>query len=112
LLYWILLPDFLSSLRSPLAILGGFVAGVWAAVGFVTPHGRRSFPPAPNATLPEVLKALSLQKVFTRFAIDHQFESVDSASARVFHERFEEFIESNKPDDLDGSTQEPGVIGI
>jgi len=41
--------------------------------------GAKPFPPA--AELPAVLKALHLQRTFTRFAIDNRLQAVGPASA-------------------------------
>jgi hypothetical protein len=105
----ILFPGLLACL---VALAGGIAAGVYAVNRFVTDAGRKPFPPAPDATLPHVLKALHLQKAFTRFAIDHQLESVDAACAPILHDRFKTFMEQNKPGDLDEPTQQAGVVGI
>ena len=53
-------------------------------------------------------------KAFTRFAIDHQMDSVgkDAPSAQKLYEDFAAFVAANKPDDLKAPTQAPGVIGI
>jgi len=76
--------------------------------------GRKPFPAAAYATLPTVLKALHLQRVFTGFAIEHQMAAVgtDAASAQQLYDGFKAFLATNKPDDLKAPTQPPGVIGI
>lgn len=103
---------FAGPLSCLVALAAGIAAGVYALNRFVTDAGRKPFPPAPDATLPHVLKALHLQKAFTSFAIDNQLESVDAASAPLLHDRFKTFMEQNKPGDLDGPTQKAGVVGI
>jgi hypothetical protein len=76
--------------------------------------GRKPFPAASYATLPTVLKALHLQRVFTGFAIEHQMQAAgaDAASAQQLYDGFKAFVAANKPDDLQAPTQPPGVIGI
>jgi hypothetical protein len=65
-----------------------------------------------------VLKALHLQRAFTRFVIDHQMKAADTnsatsaASAQQLYDDFKAFVAANRPDDLAGPTQAPGVIGI
>lgn len=87
---------------------------VVAAYVSVMAAGRKPFPAAPYATLPTVLKALHLQRAFTRFAIDSQMQAAgsDAASARQLYDGFAAFVAANKPDDLRAPTQPPGVIGI
>lgn len=109
LLHWIL-PDFM--LFDLVALAGGFAAAVFATVQYVTAQGRKPLPPCPGATLPEVLKSLYLQRALTRFAIDNQVEGADPQAAQQLYERFKHFIEENKPSDVQGPTQAPGVIGI
>jgi hypothetical protein len=91
------------------AWLGATVALLLAALGvdygLVMTLGQRPFPSAPNATLPHVLKALYLQQAFTRFAAAHQGD--DPATLR---RAFAAFVEQDRPDDLAGPTQGPGVV--
>ena len=76
--------------------------------------GAKPFPAAPDSNLPTVLKALHLQRVFTRFAIDNQMHAAgnDEPSARQLYDNFQAFVAANKPGDLGAPTQAPGVIGI
>jgi hypothetical protein len=76
--------------------------------------GSRPFAAAPDSNLPTVLKALHLQRAFTRFAIDNQMATASSsaASAQKLYDDFAKFIAVNKPSDLSGPTQPPGVVGI
>jgi hypothetical protein len=85
-----------------------------AAYASVMAAGRKPFPAAPYANLPTVLKALHLQRAFTRFAIDSQMQAAgsDAASAQQLYDGFAAFLAANKPDDLHAPTQKPGVIGI
>jgi hypothetical protein len=62
-------------------------------------------PPAAGGHLPEVLKALRLQRAFTQFAIEAQGKTNEELT-----EAFGAFLATNKPDDLTGPTQNPGVI--
>jgi hypothetical protein len=95
----------------PLAIFG--VVGILAAYAIVMAAGTRPFPAAPDAKLPIVLKALYLQRAFTRFAIDNQMlaAGVDAPSAQQLHTAFAGFVAANRPDDPGSPTQAPGVIG-
>jgi hypothetical protein len=83
-----------------------------AAYAAVMVAGSRPFPTAPDSNLPTVLKALHLQRAFTRFAIDSQTQAfgADAASAQKLYDDFATFIADNKPNDLAGPTQQPGVI--
>ncbi len=76
--------------------------------------GARPFPATPDSNLPTVLKALHLQRAFTRFAIDNQMEATggNTASPQGLYDDFGKFIADNKPNDLSGPTQPPGVVGI
>jgi hypothetical protein len=76
--------------------------------------GAKPFPTAPYSNLPTVLKALHLQRVFTRFAIDNQLQAAGSgtASAQQLYDNFAAFVAANKPNDPGSPTQAPGIIGI
>jgi hypothetical protein len=76
--------------------------------------GSRPFAAAPDSNLPTVLKALHLQRAFTRFAIDNQMDAASNsaASAQKLYDDFAKFIAVNDPNNLDHPTQDPGVIGI
>jgi hypothetical protein len=99
-----------------LSVLGVVAMAALLALAFfsVTAAGRRPFPTAPDSNLPTVLKALHLQRAFTRFVIDHQMQAAgtDAASAQQLYDDFKAFVAANRPDDLAGPTQAPGVIGI
>jgi len=94
------------------------VGAAWKAYASIMAAGAKPFPAAPDSTLPAVLKALWLQGVFTRFAIDNQMLAADvkpetrQESAQALYDSFAAFIGANKPEDLDEPTQKPGVIGI
>ena len=81
------------------------VVGVTAAYGIVMRKGARPYPAAPGTSLRHVLKSLYLQQAFTRFAIAQQHRDSGEWGAA-----FRDFLELNRPDDLDGPTQPPGVI--
>jgi hypothetical protein len=87
-----------------------FGAGIWLAYATLMAAGKKPFPPGPD--LPTVLKALHLQRTFTRFAIDNQLLAADAASAPQLHAAFRDFVTVNQPGNLGGPTQPPGVIGI
>ena len=76
--------------------------------------GGKPFPSGADSDLPTVLKALHLQRTFTRFAIDSQMQAAgtDAASAQKLYDDFATFVAANKPNDIDAPTQAPGVIGI
>ncbi|TGE01224.1 hypothetical protein [Methylobacterium nonmethylotrophicum] len=82
------------------------LAGLAVDVGIVMLHGARPLPAAPDASLRHVLKALYLQQAFTRFAIDHQ-----GAAPQALGAAFRQFLATHRPRDLEGPTQNPGVIG-
>ncbi len=111
-------PSLQSGLRFAVELtLAGMAAlAVILAAAYVSLSvaGARPFPAAPDSNLPTVLKALHLQRVFTRFAIDNQMHAAgsDEASARALYDDFAAFIAANRPGDLGGPTQPPGVIGI
>jgi hypothetical protein len=81
------------------------VAVAWLAYRFVLARGSRPLPPATDATLPDVLKALYLQRQFARFA-----ERQQGADPAALHAAFGAFLDEHKPDDVDGPTQPPGTI--
>jgi hypothetical protein len=97
-------------------------AGLWLAYATLLKAGAKPFPPAPDSNLPAVLKALHLQRTFTRFAIDSQLLAADPDSAQQFHAAFRDFVTVNQPDNLGvindrpdpryTQTQKPGIIGI
>jgi hypothetical protein len=97
-----------------LAGMAALVVILAAAYVSLSMAGARPFPAAPDSNLPTVLKALHLQREFTRLAIDNQLHAAgnDEASARALYDNFATFIAANRPGDLDGPTQAPGVIGI
>jgi hypothetical protein len=88
-------------------------AGLAVIIALATHAGRKSFPPAPDATLPEVLKALYLRDQFTRFAIDAQFLAADddAASAAALQARFRDFAAAHQPRNVAGPTQAAGTVG-
>jgi hypothetical protein len=97
-----------------LSLLGAATLGVviWRAYTSVMAAGATPFPTAPDSTLPAVLKALHLQRRFTRFAIENQLRAVDPASADELHAAFGKYVDTNELDNLVGPTQPPGIIGI
>jgi hypothetical protein len=84
-----------------------------AYLSFMT-AGAKPFPTAADSNLPSVLKALHLQREFTRFAIDNQMlaSASDTASAQKLCDNFLKFVADNKPNELGEPTQAAGVIGI
>ncbi len=97
-----------------LLLVGAVVlaAGLWLAYATLMRAGAKPFPAAPDSNLPTVLKALHLQRAFTRFAIDNQLLAADPNSAAQLHSAFRGFVAANQPDNLATPTQQPGVIGI
>jgi hypothetical protein len=112
------LPPFVPAMTYAGAVAGlGAVAcalAIWAAYRSVMAAGAKPFPKAPDSDLPTALKALHLQREFTRFAIDLQAEAAgsDMASAQKLYGAFKTFLDDTRPDQLSGPTQAPGVIGI
>lgn len=104
--------DSASHLLWLLHVALGFAAGMAAVVFMAKQAGEKPFPPAENATLPEVLKALYLRDHFTRFAIDNQTLAVDPAKAQALQERFCEFARAHEPENVTSPTQAPGAIGM
>lgn len=106
----------LSGFWLPVAGVVALVLAIVAAYLTVMAAGRKPFPAAPDSNLPTVLKALYLQRVFTRFVIDNQVLAADpdEAAARRLYDEFKTFVAANKLDDLEGptTTQSPGVIGF
>ncbi|MGA2125059.1 MAG: hypothetical protein ABSG76_02805 [Xanthobacteraceae bacterium] len=111
-------PSLASPLRFSVVLTAvGIVALVIVAVGAyasVMAAGEKPFPTAPDSNLPTVLKALHLQRAFTRFAIDSQMLAVgtDGSSAQRLYDEFATFLAVNKPNELGDPTQKPGVIGV
>jgi hypothetical protein len=112
------MPSLASWLTHPfvLVLVGAvsLVAVVLAAYASIMAAGRKPFPSAPDSDLPSVLKALHLQRTFTRFAIDSQMQAAgtDAESAQKLYDDFAAFVAANKPNDIGAPTQAPGVIGI
>jgi hypothetical protein len=111
-----LLGLFVPSLPSWPVIVGvvALAAVLLAAYSSIMAAGAKPFPSAPDSDLPSVLKALHLQRTFTRFAIDSQIEAAgaDAASAQKLYDDFAAFVAANRPNDVGAPTQAPGVIGI
>ena len=111
-------PPAISALRvaTGLMVLSGAALAALAAAAYVsvTAAGAKPFPAAPESSLPVVLKALYLQRAFTRFAIDSQMDAAggDAASAQRLYDRFAKFIADAKPADLGAPTQAPGVFDM
>jgi hypothetical protein len=113
LVYWGYFDGAPSFFHTLFGLIAGTIVGALVVYFMVTKAGAKSYPPAPDSTLPSVLKALHLRKNFTRFVIDNQLLSVsdEPASQKELYDRFAAFTAANKPNDLDGPTQEPGVVG-
>jgi hypothetical protein len=115
-LYHFILPGFLGWVSLLLAFAGAILAGGAALYFYVLHLGKKPFPAAPDATLPDVLKALHLRREFTRFVIENQLAAAaDKASvdsAQKLYAAFAKFIVEQRPDDIDHQTQPPGLIGI
>ncbi|MGH6842780.1 MAG: hypothetical protein ACREDV_11955 [Methylocella sp.] len=97
-----------------LLLAGAVVLAAGLGLAYVTllRAGAKPFPAAPDSNLPAVLKALHLQRTFTRFASKHQRLAADPNSAEQFHAAFGDFVADNQPDNLATPTQQPGVIRI
>ena len=111
-------PSLLSEVHDAVALTligaAALAVIVFAAYVSLMRAGAKPFPTAPDSNLPTVLKALHLQRTFTRFAIDNQMLAAasDAASAQKLYDNFLTFVADNKPNDLDDPTQAAGVIGI
>ena len=68
-------------------------------------RGAFPFPAAPGATLPEVLKALYLQRRMAAFVTEHQRDA-----PAALHAAFGGFIKDHAPLDVGAPTQLPGVV--
>jgi len=99
-----------------LSLVGAVALGLvlLAAYMSVMAAGGKPFPAAADSNLPTVLKALYLQRKFTRFAIDSQMDAAgtDEASAKKLYDDFKAFVATHKPTDIVAPTQPPGVVGI
>ncbi|HEX3497310.1 MAG TPA: hypothetical protein VHT02_09115 [Methylocella sp.] len=109
LVVWLIFCGGLMLLLVGAAVLAG---GLWLAYATLMTAGAKPFPAASDSNLPAVLKALHLQRVFTRFAIDSQRLAADRDSAEQFYAAFGAFVAENQPDNLVAPTQTPGIIGI
>ena len=70
--------------------------------------GAKPFPPAPDSKLPGVLKALHLQRTFTRFVIDNQLLAVDPAPAPQLYAAFRDFVTANQSDNATAGRRSHG----
>ena len=99
-----------------LSLAGAAALILVALVAYMTvmAAGKKPFPAASDSDLKSVLKSLHVQRAFTRFVIDNQVlaAGTDEPSAQKLHDAFKAFVAANKPYDLDGPTQAPGVIGF
>ncbi len=97
-----------------LHVLLAFAGGLVVILVMAKRAGEKPFPPAPDATLPDVLKALYLRDHFTRFAIDNQTLAAagDEESARQLQERFRAFAAAHRPNQVTAPTQPAGTIGM
>jgi hypothetical protein len=96
-----------------LYVLLSGVAGLAVVVAVAHQAGGKSLPPAANATLPEVLKALYLRDQFTRFAIDSQALAAgsDEAGAAALQAHFRDFVAAHDPKNVSAPTQAAGTVG-
>ncbi len=94
----------LQPLKTLLWSLLATLAAVFLAYRYIMTQGLKPLPPAENSALPEVLKALYLQSVFTGFAEDQQ-----GTDAPTLHAAFGRFLARHKPLEAQ-PTQPPGVI--
>ena len=76
-----------------------------AAYKLLMARAAKPFPVAPNSDLRSILKALYLQRAFTRFAIAAQ--TLDVAD---LHAAFGRFLAEHRPEDLKAPTQARGTI--
>ncbi len=97
-----------------LHVLLAVAAGLAVIIMMAKRAGENSYPAAPDATLPDVLKALHLRDHFTRFAIDNQMLAAgdDKSSASELQARFQAFAATHDPKNIAGPTQAAGSIGM
>lgn len=92
----------------PLPVLGGAalatVAAIYGVYRYIMAMGMRPLPPATDASLPDVLKALHLQSAFTGFAEDMQ-----GRDPAALHAAFGAFLNRHRPLQAEPS-QPPGTI--
>ena len=74
-------------------------------LGLVVHAGLTPVPTAPHSDLKSVLKALYVQQIFVRFAIDNQ-----DASDEELHQAFGRFCDEHKPYEIETPSQQPGVL--
>lgn len=86
-------------------LLPGLLLGVGFAAFRLDRVGRQPFPAAPDSDLPSVLKSLYVQQRFAFFA-----EAMQGMTPEVIHRSFGQFLDSARPEVLDGPTQPRGVI--
>lgn len=85
--------------------LVALVAWVLATSGLILKLGTTPFPAAPDSDLASVLKALHVQRGFSRFAMAWQ-----GADPQTLHRAFGDFIASHAPGNPDTPTQPPGRL--
>jgi hypothetical protein len=83
------------------------ISAIWVDYAWVMAAGAKPFPAAPNSTLQDVLKALYLQQAFARFATQHQGDG-----AAELRSAFAAFVARERPTDITGPTQPPGVVRV
>jgi hypothetical protein len=100
-----LLADWHPGAAVPWALLATGAA-LFGAYRFIMARGQRPLPPAADATLPDVLKALYLQRQFTQFAVAHQ-----GLEPTTLHAAFGGFLDRHRPQAPE-PTQPPGGITV
>lgn len=74
-------------------------------IAIVARFGLTPFPAAPDSDLPSILKALHVQQSFLQFGIDN----LGKGGAEL-RSAFDAYCETNRPLDVDGPRQKPGVL--
>jgi hypothetical protein len=74
-------------------------------IAIVARFGLTPFPAAPDSDLPSILKALHVQQSFLQFGIDN----LGKGGAEL-RRAFDAYCETNRPLDVDGPRQKPGVL--
>jgi hypothetical protein len=91
-------------LNTLLIIIVIAVASVWLVKRLIR-VGMEPFPTAPRTDLPNILKALYLQRQFIRFMIDNQRSTPQQLQAN-----FRDFLKQHKPQTVEAPSQLPGRI--
>jgi len=88
------------------ALIAIVVLAFWQFIAKARTPFPKSPATAPSSDLPTILKALCLQRAFTRLAIEMQ-----GADDQFVYQQFGAFLAANEPQTTGAPTQAPGIIG-